>query len=450
MMRRFFATMVGQVLAIIAVASMISQLLFHFFINVVLYEVPPPPPWPWPASYRIVSLVGTLRAVPDSAAVMAASNRPDMSVSLTEAPVVCEDVTTDARELELVLRSELREVAQDVTVRSCADRPVMNVQTLVTLGDRVFEIRTSRALVEHFPFFTFPFVTIVAFICVGVAAMQAWAAWRVIGPLRRLSAKADAFGGEVATAPIEEEGPLEIQRAARAFNLMQERVTRSIRDRTRMLAAVSHDLRTPLTRMRLQLEAGQVEEVRGKLLRDVGVMQSMVSSALAFLSGSFSEEDSEWFDLGALLSTLCDEFEEAGATIGYQGPEQIRFFCRPNAINRALTNVIENATHFGHRVEVRAATRDNAIVIDVADDGPGIPAQRVEEALEPFVRLDRSRSSRQGSVGLGLSIVKEIVALHNGKLELLERKPQGLIVRMTFPTATKPDPARRENAEAGP
>jgi signal transduction histidine kinase len=262
--------------------------------------------------------------------------------------------------------------------------------------------------------------------------MSAWAVSRVIGPLRRLSAKADAFGRDIAVVPLEEEGPLEIRRAARAFNLMQERVTRSIRDRTRMLAAISHDLRTPLTRMRLQLETEQTDLMRAKLLRDVGLMQSMVTSALAFLSGSVDEEEQEWLDIGALLSTLCDEYEETGASVSYEGPEQMPLFCRPNAINRALTNLIENAIHFGETIFVAASVEACTIVIDVADDGPGIPQDRLRDVVEPFVRLDPSRSSRPGSVGLGLSIVKEIVEAHGGTLELIDRLPTGLIARVIF------------------
>ena len=214
---------------------------------------------------------------------------------------------------------------------------------------------------------------------------------------------------------------------------MQRRVTRSIEDRTRALAAISHDLRTPLTRMRLQLETSSTDLARGKLLRDVGLMQSMVTSALAFLSGSFSQEQRERLDLGALLATLCDEYEEAGASIRYEGPEQISFYCRPSAVSRALANLMENAIHYGETVLVTASTEGGTIAIDVADDGPGIPKERLQDVVEPFVRLDPSRSKRPGSVGLGLSIVKDVVETHGGTLEVIDNQPTGLIARIVFP-----------------
>lgn len=435
MMRRFFATTLGQILAIIAGSSLITFLLFLALLSILYPGVPPPPPWPWQITYRITDLLDSLRAVPESerTAIIAAAQRPDMSIRATQAPAVCEALTVDTRKLETMLRSELHGDIPKVTSRLCeTGDPAARIQILIGLNNQTLEVRVGEP--EEPRRFAFPVISALLFLFVAVAAMSAWAVWRVIGPLRRLSAKADAFGHNVAIVPLEEEGPVEIRRAARAFNLMQERVTRSIHDRTRMLAAISHDLRTPLTRMRLQLETEQTGLIRGKLLRDIGLMQSMVASALAFLSGNFNEEEKEWLDLGALLSTLCDEYEETGAIISYEGPEQMPIFCRPNAINRALTNLIENAIHFGETILVMASVEAGTIMIDVVDDGPGIPKDRLQDVVEPFVRLDPSRSSRPGSVGLGLSIVKEIVEAHGGTLELIDRLPTGLIARVVFPS----------------
>lgn len=433
-MRRFFSTTLGQILVIIVTSS---ALTFLMFIALLYYPgAPPNPPWPWQAAYRITTLVELLGKVPEDerATIIAASQRSDLSVRLTEAPALCATLTLDTRDLEAVLRAELP-AARDITVRACdSGDPADKIQVLAPLGSQMLDIRTDKVGGGP-PRITFPFFGALLFGCIGVAAMSAWAVWRVIRPLRRLSEKADAFGRDIAISPIEEEGPLEIKRAARAFNLMQQRITRSIHDRTRTLAAISHDLRTPLTRMRLQLDTSSTEIARGKLLRDVGLMQSMVTSALAFLSGSLDQEEKEWLDLGAQLTTLCDEYEEAGATVSYQGPEQIRFFCRPNAITRALTNLVENAIHFSETVLITASVQDKAITIDVADDGPGIPKDQVQNVVEPFVRLDPARSNRPGSVGLGLSIVKEIVESHEGTLELIDRQPTGLIARLRFPSS---------------
>ncbi|HWK48034.1 MAG TPA: ATP-binding protein [Stellaceae bacterium] len=435
---RLLGTMLGQILAIIAGASTLTFLLFLLLLSTFSPTIPPAPPWPWPNAYRIAALIEGIHAIPerDRALVVAAATRPGLSVRLTQVPTPCGALRSDARDMQTVLNTEFHDLMLDAVVHSCdgigAD-PRENIQILAKVGDQTLEIRTERSSNIRFSMITLPFAGALLFLCIAVAAMSAWAISRVIGPLRRLSEKADSFGREIAVAAIEEEGPQEIRRAARAFNLMQERIARSVQDRTRMLAAISHDLRTPLTRMRLQLETGHADNMRGRMLRDIGLMQSMVTSALAFLSGSFDEEEKEWLDLGALLSTLCDEFEEAGAAVRYEGPEQIRFFCRPNAMARAVTNLIENGCHFGSEVTISASTIGGDIVIDVQDDGPGIPAQRRQEVIEPFVRLDPSRSDRPGSVGLGLSIVQEIVRAHDGTLTLLDRQPNGLIARITLP-----------------
>lgn len=434
-MRHFFSTTLGQILAIIACSSSVT---FALFILLLFYPGgPPTPPWPWQSVYRIASAARLLARTPaDARANTAVAMQTNgLALRMTQAPVRCTINTLDGGELQRALSDELRDIGATVSVHACDERdPGSDIQVLVRLNEHdatMLEARTQKRGREP-PRLTFPLIGALLFMCVGVAAMSAWAVSRVIRPLRRLADKADAFGREIALAPIDEEGPLEIRRAARAFNLMQERITNSIRNRTRMLAAVSHDLRTPLTRMRLQLDTNASEAVRDKLRKDIDLMQTMVSSALAFLSTGASDENREWLDLSALITTLCDEYEEAGAAIRYDGPTQIRFFCRPDAIQRMLANLIDNALRFGETVVVVASVRSGTIVIDVSDDGPGIPETRLHDVLEPFVRLDPSRGDRSGSVGLGLSIVRDIVRAHGGELALFNRRPSGLTARIVL------------------
>jgi signal transduction histidine kinase len=429
----FFSTTLGQILAIVTCSSAATFLLF---IALLFYPgAPPSPPWPWQTTYRIASLVRALDAVTpaDRGGVIGAVQRSNMRIRLIDRPTLCPRKTLDTHDLETSLQAELHTDA-NITVRSCdTQHPERDMQVLVPLDHGTLEIRTDRIGLEP-PRFTFPFYGALVFMTVGVAALSAWAVWRVIRPLRRLSEKADAFGRDIAIAPIEEEGPLEIRRAAHAFNLMQERITRHMQSRTRMLAAISHDLRTPLTRMRLQLDNETREPDRDKLLRDIGLMQTMTTSALAFLTSNASAETKEWLDLGALLETLCDEYAETGVDIRYDGPDQIPYFCRPDGIQRVLANLIENAIHFGEVIVVVATLhREREVVIEVIDDGPGIPPERLHEVVEPFVRLDSSRGGRPGSVGLGLSIVDEIVRGHGGVLILANREPSGLIARVCLP-----------------
>jgi signal transduction histidine kinase len=441
-MRRLLSTTLGQILAIIACSSLATFLLFVVLLSYL--GTPPAPPWPWQSAYRIASLVENLQAMPENTreSIVAATRLPGLSVRLNpvnQAPSACPSMTLDAHDLEAVLKSELATVP-GLSPHVCPPGKVGEpIQVLVPLGSQTLEILAARTSREPARF-TGPFYSALIFMCIGVAAMSAWAVARVIRPLRRLSEQADAFGKEMSIAPIEEEGPREIRRAAHAFNLMQERIARSIQNRTRMLAAISHDLRTPLTRMRLQVETGRSDIARDKLIRDIDLMQTMVTSALAFLSSGESREEKEWLDLGALIATLCDEYEEAGATICYEGPEQISFFCRPDAIHRVLTNLVENAIHFGSTVTVSASTRGQVLTIEVADDGPGIPEDRLRDVIEPFVRLDPARSKRPGSAGLGLAIVREIVQAHDGTFTLVNQKPSGLIARVVFNDATESRP----------
>ncbi|SAK55254.1 periplasmic sensor signal transduction histidine kinase [Caballeronia pedi] len=434
LMPRVFSTTLGQILAIVACSSAATLLLF---IALLFYPgAPPNPPWPWQTSYRIVALVDMLKAMPDAerAHVLSAGQRSNLMAKLTGKPSICVGSTLDTHDLESALRSILR-IDAGLTVRTCDARdPTHDLQVLIPLDDRTLEIRTDRN--EREPDrFTVPFFAALAFLCVGVAALSAWAVSRVIGPLRRLSENADAFGRDITVAPIVEEGPLEIRRAAHAFNRMQERIARSMQSRTRMLAAISHDLRTPLTRMRLQLDVEKKEIERAKLLRDVDLMQKMVSSALAFLTSDAGAEAKEWLDLGALLETLCDEYAESGVEIRYEGPDYLPFFCRPESIQRLLTNLLENAIHYGTQTLVTAGAIERTVLVEVIDNGPGIPADRLQDVVEPFVRLDPARSKRPGSVGLGLSIVDDIVRAHGGTLTLINRKPSGLIARVALPLA---------------
>ncbi|HEJ2439327.1 MULTISPECIES: ATP-binding protein [Burkholderia] len=433
-MRRVFSTTLGQILLILACSSSATALLFIVLLS---HHTPPAPPWPWQSAYRIASAVESLRAIPDAerSAVIATMQQPGLSLRLAQAASTCSMQTPDTRDLESVLKTELTG-AVDISVRACAAEHSGDaaIQVRVPLGSQTVEFQTVRNAVDP-PRYSFPFYGALIFMCVGVAAMSAWAISRVIRPLRRLSEHADAFGRQMSVSPIAEEGPLEIRLAAHAFNLMQERITLSMQNRTRMLAAISHDLRTPLTRMRLQLEMEQSEYVRDKLIRNIELMQSMVTSALAFLSSGVDLEEKEWLDLGALISTVCDEYEEAGSAVRYVGPEQIRFFCRPDAMRRALTNLIENALHFGSGVAVIASVDGQSVRIDVVDDGPGIPEDRLQDVIEPFVRIDPARGDRPGSVGLGLSIVREIIHAHGGTFMLVNRKPTGLIARIVLRSA---------------
>lgn len=433
-MRRFFATTPGQIVAIIICSTAASSLLFLTLVSI--QNSPPGPPWPWAVSHRIVSLVNLLDGVPERyrerASLLASAQQPNLLAAMKSSATPCTGRAFNALSLEASLRVELREFP-DLTVASCdSDDPATDIQVVVPMGSHVLEIRTGNinpSLIK----FNSPGFGVLLLMLISVAAMSTWATWRVVRPLRRLSEKVDDFSRELFPMPISEEGPPEIQRVARALNLMQQRIARSMQERTQMLTAINHDLRTPLTRMRLMLQSPDTDVDRQKLLKNIDLMQTMTASALAFLREGSDNEAIERVDLDALLSTLCDEYAESGVDIRYDGPGCIPIHCRPNAFQRAVSNLIDNAIHFGDHVTVSASAEDKRVLIEIADDGPGVPPERLSEILAPFVRLDVSRSHRPGSIGLGLSIVNEVVQAHRGVLTLANRQPSGLVARIELP-----------------
>ncbi|WP_229261987.1 ATP-binding protein [Duganella guangzhouensis] len=428
-MPSLFASTLGQILLINACASLLT-----FFLFVAMLFFPANPPWPWQPTYRITSVVRVLQHIPEEqrATVAASQDQAGISFRLTAAPVPCTLTSGATVELSKAFAADLPD-GPTPSVHGCdASDPDRNIQLLAPIGHYWLEVRMD-ATGLHPPGFKLPIIAALTFLCAGVIGMSAWALARVIRPLARLADKADAFGRDMDVITISEQGPDEIRRVARAFNIMQERIALTLRNRTRMLAAISHDLRTPLTRMRLQLDTNHSDTMRDKLRKDLDLMQSMVVSALGFLRTGAEQEHKEWLDLGALIATLCDEYEEGGAAISYHGPPQIRCFCRPDAIQRVFSNLIDNALRFGHTVQVMATVGAEHIVVAVCDDGPGIPAARRADVLEPFVMLDPARGGRSGNVGLGLAIVRDIVQSHGGSLALGDRAPHGLQVSVTLP-----------------
>ena len=168
-------------------------------------------------------------------------------------------------------------------------------------------------------------------------------------------------------------------------------------------------------------------------MRDIDLMNKLIGSALTFIRTGSDGETSEWVDLDALMLTLCDEYEDAGIAISYSGPAAMLLLCKPDAIQRVMTNLIDNAAAHAETVSIRASQTDSEILIEVNDNGPGIPEMMLERVQEPFYRMDTARNERKGSAGLGLSIVREIISLHGGAFELLNRAPHGLSAKISLP-----------------
>jgi signal transduction histidine kinase len=256
---------------------------------------------------------------------------------------------------------------------------------------------------------------------------------RALGaPLRQLVRAADAIG-RGRPVPVAVEGPLEVRRLARALNAMQGRLARLIADQTQALAAVSHDLRTPIGRLRLRTDLLEDRPVQAEMQADLDEMEQMVGSVLAYLKGDADPEPPRAVDLVALLTTLVDAAADAGQDVVYQGPDRAVLHARPLGLKRALANLIDNAVAYGGSARVVLHCSETDMAVAISDDGPGIPEAELGRVLEPFQRIEGSRSRATGGVGLGLAIAVQAVEREGGRLALLNRPGGGLTAEVTVP-----------------
>ncbi len=261
---------------------------------------------------------------------------------------------------------------------------------------------------------------------------------QLLVPVKTLATAAELFGRDVVNAkPLPEVGPSEIVTAARAFNTMAARIRRFVEDRTFLLTAIGHDLRTPITRLKLRAEYMEDDEQRAKMLADLDEMEAMVAATLAFGKDITTTEPLARIDLASLLRTIVDETADMdpdrAAALDYQGPQHMAINARPLALKRALSNLITNAMKYGDaaRVTLHPPVK-GAVRIDIEDEGPGIPQEEMERVFEPFRRLETSRNRETGGSGLGLSIARNIVRAHGGDI-VLANEAKGLRVSVTLP-----------------
>ncbi len=286
-----------------------------------------------------------------------------------------------------------------------------------------------------------PSLVSTAAMALAILLIVAFMARRVTRPLGALAANADAFGRGAPVSRIPETGPDEVRRLTAAFNGMQERLHRFIADRTRMLAAIGHDLRTPITSLRLRAELVDDDETREKMLATLGEMQAMTEAALDFARQDARPEEMRRVDLAALLSSVADDLAEVGMDVTVAEAARLPYACRPNALRRAIRNLIQNAVQYGTRARVSLADTPAGPIVAVEDDGPGIPDGRLADVFEPFVRLEASRSRETGGVGLGLAIARSVVRSHGGDIVLANRAEGGLRAEIRLPRLLPEDAA---------
>jgi len=272
------------------------------------------------------------------------------------------------------------------------------------------------------------FVRLAAVVILSLIAVR----W-VTQPLWSLAAAAENLGANINRPPLDESGPSEVSRAAHAFNKMQSRLANYLNDRARVLAAMSHDLKTPITRLRLRTELLEDPDLRARFAKDLDEMESMVRSTLDFMRGVETGEQFQPIDVMALLESLQADFEEIGHPVRIQGHATSTFVGKPRALKRCLNNLIENAVKYGKNATIIVQEEEARLVLKVEDEGPGIPAEEQENIFDPFYRIESSRNRDTGGTGLGLSIARSIARDHRGDIICRNLETSGLQVIVTLP-----------------
>ncbi|MDO9188800.1 MAG: ATP-binding protein, partial [Sulfurimicrobium sp.] len=392
------------------------------------------------SAQRVAEAVRLLNSLPpaDRDKFVAALNSPTLRINLGAAPSSQprqnRDSANQAASFSALLRDLLGENQPVEVTVSEREWPALNIEdnapfrlgnahplqkTVFTVGMRLqdgavvfFDVRPGGSAFSTPPRLLFNLLVLFA----AVIFLSLLAVRLATRPLDVLASAAEKLGKDINSPPLIETGPTEVRRAAHAFNTMQSRLASYIQERTRILAAMSHDLKTPITRLRLRAELLEDDELRIKFVKDLEEMESMVSATLDFMRGVDSQEARQPVDIMALLESIQADGKEMGQDIHILGMITRPFVGAPNALKRCLGNLIDNAVKYGKRADVAVMDKDKQLEIRILDHGPGIPEALLERVFEPFFRLEESRSRDTGGTGLGLSISWNIAQAHGGEL----------------------------------
>ncbi len=284
------------------------------------------------------------------------------------------------------------------------------------------------------PFWSFRYTLSMLVMLAAVAFFSSIFVRQLTQPLQQFARASQQLGVDVAAPPLPERGPLEIRLATQAFNQMQRRIRRFVEDRTQMIAAISHDLGTPIARMRLRAEFVDDAEQQQKMLADLEHMEKMVFSALSFARDDSAREPMAKVDFRTMMHRVCDDISDAGFQVSLSIKEEtMPCSCRPVAMRRALSNLVENAARYGNEARVAVAKQNDGIMVIIDDDGPGIPQDRHEDVFKPFYRLETSRSRETGGTGLGMTVARSTIRAHGGDIILSNRDEGGLRMEVYLP-----------------
>ena len=431
---------IARWIALTTLAAMLSLLLLKWLFSLLLSVWAQPPLLESGLIEKVASVARMLDAAPVAQRQTLASAAGDASYSVhwlrrhdeSGLPALAD---SEFREGAPTLRTLLKRPEAKIEVFGPDDLPAQQQRgyaLLIELTDKSWLL--YRATDRSWGLDELPRNVIILALMIVSSLVVAFFATRYLArPLERFAQGARRFGKDFNAPPIPVVGPHDLRQAILAFNATQAQLKHFLNDRTQMLAAISHDLRAPLTRMRLRGEFIDDAELQAKLFKDVDEMQAMVDAALQFFRDDARLEPTTAFDLGELLSTVVDDFKDAGVDIGLSGPRRCVYVGRPVGIKRVVVNLVENAVKYGREPQVQLEVDDEQLVMRVLDRGPGIAEPLQARVFEPFFRIEGSRNKDTGGVGLGLPAARAIVLEQGGSVTLSNRKGGGLEVTVTLP-----------------
>ena len=334
-------------------------------------------------------------------------------------------IDTDEEPLQATPATTMKEIREEVLAN-----PKHFFIRLPVGKQHLLEIET------HFIYpisFIVQLVVILSCLVVVVVLLCAWVVRRLTWPMAEFAQAAKRFAIDVDAPPMPVSGLPSEQEAAQAFNQMQRRIRQLLNDRTQMLAAISHDLRTPITRLKLRAEAldGLVGD---KIQSDLTDMEHMINSILIFARDEARSEKSTRFDLVALIESICSDMSDTGRNVNFTtGEQRVIFLGRLTALKRALTNLLDNAIKYGDKADVQLTLSEQHIIVKIQDSGPGIPVDDLEKVFLPFYRVDHARSAQTRGSGLGLAVSQDIIRAHSGSIDLVNCQPKGLLAMVNLP-----------------
>jgi signal transduction histidine kinase len=438
------ASLFGQLLALIGLSLIAAQAISLF----LLFNLPPPAP----DFYRISEIVQTFRGAPPTF-----TERHPLEIVIANEPPPLAMEGRMTPKIRAQVAEGLGVPVQRVVIASTSRFPFSDRRVLRVIRDRM--AREGGVQEEHFLVAPFKVAVqqpdgswkvmhpargigldpwqqrIVLLFVLSALAMTPVAfvfARRLSAPIRLFTDAAERLGRDPRAPPLSLQGSAEISVAVKAFNDMQERLRRYVEDRTAMVGAIAHDLRTPLTRLRFRIE-NVPEDVRAKMAADIDQMEEMISAALTFVRDTSRPGERTPLELSSLLESVCDEMAETGADTEVERGQKVVLEGDPLALRRLFTNLLENAVKFGDRARARVYADGSIAIVEIEDDGPGIPAEETERVFEPFYRREPSRSRQTGGIGLGLAVVRSVARGHGGDVVLVNRPDGGLTARVQLP-----------------